>query len=137
MLMLRTRDLHPSSAADRRVRDITITSNLITGVNHDDPTLHLIGQNTRNFSQCSGLSNPWSSHQQQRLGAVEKVTNHRHRAKNCTPDTACKTDNFSLPISYGTDPVEGPLNAGAIISPEPTQFDDHVSQIFSSDCTIP
>ena len=117
--------------------DITITSNLITGVDHDDPTLHFISQNSGNFSQCCGFSDPRSSHQQQRLGAVEKVANHGDGAKHCTADTTCETNHFSLPISYGTDSVEGALNSGAIIRTEPTQFVDHNSQIVSRDRTIP
>jgi hypothetical protein len=119
------------------MRNIAITSNLIAGVDHDDPALHLIGQNTGNFSQCCGFSDPRSSHQQQRLGAVEKVSNHGHRAKHCASDTTGQTDNFSLPIAYGADPVEGPLNSGAIIRTEPTQFVHHISQIVSRDRTIP
>ncbi|MBC8454595.1 MAG: hypothetical protein H8D71_00105, partial [Deltaproteobacteria bacterium] len=135
-LMLRPGDLPPSGTADPRVRNITITRNLITCVDHDDPTLHLIGKNTGNFSQCCGLSHARSSHQQQRLSTVEKVTHHRHGAKDCTTNTTGEADHLSLPISDGTDPVEGPLNSGAIISPETTQFVDHVGQIISRNRTI-
>jgi hypothetical protein len=117
--------------------NITITSDLITGVDHDNPTLHLIGQNTSDFSQCCGFSDPRSSHQQQRLGAIEKVADHGHRAKHGSSDTTGQTDDFSLAIAYGTDPVEGSLNSGAIIRTEPTQFVHHISQIVSRDRTVP
>ena len=45
MLLLRTGNLHPSGPSDRRVRNIAITSDLIAGVDHNDPALKVIGEN--------------------------------------------------------------------------------------------
>jgi hypothetical protein len=84
--------LHAASAADGRVRDITITCNLIAGV--DDDGAAILTTHTRGFAQQGGLANAWPPKQENALVAHHNVFDDLDGAIDGAPDTTGEANNL-------------------------------------------
>jgi hypothetical protein len=113
--------------------DVAVTGDLVAGVNHHDPALQIIRQHARNLTQGGGLSDAWAPHQQQGLTTIQQIPNQGHGAEDRTTDPAGQADHIPPAIADGADPMQGPLDSGAIVCTETTQPGHHGVQVVAGE----
>src|SRR5438477_11769570 len=85
MLQRRSANLHPPRAADPGMRDVTITADLVRGVDDDHPLLHLIGQHAGALAQHRRPADARATQQQDALSADDHVLDDVDRAVMARP----------------------------------------------------
>jgi hypothetical protein len=133
MLELGTCDLHAPGASDRRMRNIPVSGDLVAGVDHDDATLQVIGEDPGDFSQGRGLADPWATHEEQGLTTVQQIADHGDRSVHRPSDATGESDHVSGAVADGTDAVESSLDAGPVVTTEGPQPLQHGGQIGPGD----
>jgi len=121
--------LHAPGTTDRWMWNVSITSDFIAGVDHNDPLVQIIGQDTGNFPESCGFAHTGASHQQQRLTAVEQITHDCDCSENGSSNTTGEADHITAAITDGTDAMQCSLDAGTIISTELADPAHHLHKI--------
>src|SRR5438876_7811266 len=73
-------DLHPSRATDPRMRDVSISADLIRGIDDYNALLHLVGEHAGALPQHRGLADPGATQEQDALSAYDHVLDDVDRA---------------------------------------------------------
>tara|TARA_B100000405_G_scaffold31738_1_gene22020 strand:+ start:277 stop:723 length:447 start_codon:yes stop_codon:yes gene_type:complete len=133
VLLLRACDLHPSGTTNCGVRNITVTSNLIAGVNHHNPALEVIGEDPGNLPECGGLSDTRASHQQQGLTVIQQIANHGHRSKHGPANPTGQANDCTLAVANGTDTMKSALDPSAVVRPETTETRHHTIEVLTAE----
>ena len=129
MLQFRLGHLHAPRPADGRMGDVTITGDLIAGVDHHHAPAQLIGQHPGDLPQGCGFSNPGRAHQQQGFAAVQQVAHHGHRAEHGPSHPAGEAHHLAPPVAQGADAMQGALYASAVVTTEGAQALQHSGQV--------
>src|SRR5439155_13344008 len=106
VLQRRRSDLHPSRATDSRMRDVSITADLIRGIDDYDTLFHLVGQHAGALTQHRGLADPRATQQQDALAADDHILDDVDRAGDGAADSAGDAHDLSRAISYRRDPMQ-------------------------------
>jgi len=118
MLQRRSANLHPPRAADPGMRDVTITADLVRGVDDDHPLLHLIGQHAGALAQHRRLADARAPQQQDALPADDHVLDDVDRAGDGPADPAGDAHDLAAAIADHRDAVERALDASPVVVTE-------------------
>src|SRR5207245_11615198 len=108
-------DLHPSRATDPRMRDVSISSDLIRGIDDYNAPLHLVGEHAGALPQHRGLADPGAAQEQDALSAYDHVLDDVDRAGDGPADPAGDADDLPRAISYRRDAMQRALDPGAVV----------------------
>ena len=115
MLQVGDTNLHAARAADARVRDVAIPSDLVAGVDDDDALAQVVSQHTGALSQHRRLAHARPAQQQDRSPAHDKVADQLDGAGNRASHPAGQADDVALAVADGGDAMQGMADAGAIV----------------------
>jgi hypothetical protein len=118
VLQRRSWNLHSPGTADRRMRDVAITGNLIAGVDNHDALLKIVRQDASDFSQHRRLSDSRSTKQQDALSGLYEIADDPNCPVDSAPNTAGQSNNVAAPIADSRDAMKRPLNTCTIIISE-------------------
>ena len=118
VLLAGVRDLHAARRADRRVRDVPIASDLVRGVDDDDPLLQVVAQDARHLADDGGLADAGAPEEQDALVGLEDVADHIDVARDGTSDSAREADDLALAAPHRADAVQGSLDSSAVVAAE-------------------
>ena len=130
------RDLHAACPPDRGVRNVTIASNLVGGVDHDDSLAEFIGQHAGRLAQHGRLADPWAAEQQHRLPRFDQIAHDRDGAVDRATDAARESDDIAGAITDGGDAVQCPLDTRTVVVTEASDALRHEIEILTGDLLI-
>ena len=136
VLKRRRADLHPAGLADGRMGDVTVARDLVAGIDHDDPLAHVVGQDPGGLAQHRRLADARAAHDQDRLPALDEVVDNLDRAVDGPPDPAGQPDDLAVPVADGADPMQRPLDPGAIVVAERADVLDDIGDVGLVDLAI-
>jgi hypothetical protein len=111
--------LHAPRLAHRRMRHVAVAADFI-GCVHDHHTLGF-GDDARRFAQQGGLAHARPAEDEHRFARFDNVLNDIDGAIDGAANAQGQTDDGRTPVADGRDPVQRPLDAGAIICIELTR----------------
>jgi hypothetical protein len=122
VLEARVSHLHPSARANRRVRDVTVTADLVAGVHDHNAAIYFVGQDTSDFPQFGRFSDSRSAQDEDRLATANDVVDNVDGAFESATDTAGQPDDFAVAVSNRRDTVQSPFDSSSVILAEFTNF---------------
>src|SRR5690606_22851989 len=136
VLQLRRGDLHASGTANRWVRDIPVTTDLIARVDDYDALPPVVGQHPRHLAQDRRLADTRTPEQQDALAGLDQVLNDRQRAEDCAPDAAGQADDLPGAIANRRDAMQRALDPGAVVASEAPDALGDVGDILARHLTV-
>jgi len=109
--------------------NITVTSNLVGGIDHDNTFIGFIGQDTCYFTQQGGFPHTWATKYQDGLTLLDNISDQGNTAEYCSTNAAGQADDFPFSVAHSTNSVECTLNTSAVIVAEFTDTLDYEIQV--------
>src|SRR4029453_9649828 len=88
------------------------------------------------LAEHRGLADAGATHDQDRLPGLDEVLDDLDRAVDRAADPAGEADDLAGPVADGADPVERPLDAGAVVVAERPDALDDVGDVGIADLAL-
>ncbi len=126
-------DLHPPRAADPGVRNVTVATDLVGGVDDDHPLLHLIGEHAGALAEHRRLPNSRAAEQEDALSADDHILDNVDRPGDGPTHAAGQADNLATAVADRGNAVERPLDAGPVVVTEGANARGYELEVFRGD----
>ena len=95
--------------------DITISSNLVRGIDNYNTLLQLIGQNSGDLAQHGCFAHSRLSQQQNAAAAFDNILNYIGISIDGSTHSSREPYNTPVPITNGRNTVQGGIDTSAIV----------------------
>ncbi len=134
VLVGRVGDLHPSRPANRRVRDISIATNLIAGVDNNHALG--LGQNAGHLTQHRRLAHPGAAQDQDAVSLSNDILDDVDRSIDGPAHAAGQTNNLMVAVANAGDAMQGACDAGPVVVIKITDTLDNLLDLLVSNLGI-
>jgi len=126
-------NLHPSGGADARVRNVAIAGDFIAGVDDHNTLSDFIGEDAGHFAEFGGLTDAWTTQQQDRLPGANDIVDDVDGAFEGAADAAGETDHLVVAVSHTRDAMERSLDSGSVVTAKIANLPNHELDVVLGD----
>jgi hypothetical protein len=136
MLFRWGRHLHPARTPNPRMRNVSITCDLVRRIHNDDAFAEVVGKHARRLAQDRGLPNARASEDQDALPTLHKIAHQLHCPHDRPTDTARQADDGAMPVPDRRDAVQRARNTRAVIVAKGTDARRHRVEVSRRDFDV-
>src|SRR5437762_3380203 len=136
VLQRRCGDLHAPRAADSRMGDVAISSDLVRRVHDHDALAELVREDARDFSEQGRLAHARPAEQKDALPRLDHVADDLHRPVDRATDAEREPNDLARAIPQRADAVERPLDAGTVVAAELADVTDDVGKVLGAHLVV-
>jgi hypothetical protein len=129
-------DLHAAGAPDCRMRNVSVTGDLVAGVDDDHAAMQVVRKYAGDLSQHGRFSNTGTAKKEETLSGFDQITNDGNGSIDRATDAAGEAYNLPAPVANGGDPVKRALDAGAVVITELADARGNVFDLLTGDIHV-
>ena len=129
VLKQRRLHLHAPRAADARMRNVAVATDLVRRVDDDDALAQLVREQARALAQHRRLANAGPAQEQDALAADDDVADDLPGARHRAAHAHGQADDASGSVADRGDTVERALDAGAVVVAELADVVRHMVEV--------
>jgi hypothetical protein len=118
------------------MRDITIASDLVAGVDNHHPPGQVIRKDTRDLAQHGGFANAWPPKEQNALPGLDDVANDAYRAVYGSTDAAGQAHDLAGTVPNSRNAMQRAFDSSSVVVTESPNALRYSGQIAASDLAL-
>ncbi len=131
VLVGRARNLHAAGAADGRMRNIAVTTNLVAGIDDDHP--FLLGQNAGHFAQHRRFADSGATQNEDAMSFGDDILDDGDSAIDSAADATRQAHDLLAPVANAGNAVQGASDSRPIVVIEIADAGHNLFDLFVGD----